>query len=106
MYLSVSGLEVLSKACPTPLTAHGYFLKGFISLGLATWLISEDDGCSFVCWRISLAAQMGAGREGAECAVACSEAGLEFIPFFWRTGWNLHPREEKSVHDSDSSCQP
>lgn len=111
MFLNVSGLAVLSKACPTPtmgaLTAHGYFLKGFILLGLATWLISEDDGCSLVCCRISLAAQVGAGRgKRPECVRASSEAGLELIPFCWRTGWNLHPREEKSVHDSDNSYQP
>lgn len=42
-YLSVSGLAALSRACPylTPgaLAAHGYFLKGFILLGLAARLI-------------------------------------------------------------------
>lgn len=109
MYLNVSGLAVLSKACPTPmlgaLSAHCYFLRGFILLGLATCLISEDDGCSFVCCRISLAAQVGAGRgKGPECVRASREAEVELIPFWWRTGWNLHPSEEKSVHDSDSSC--
>lgn len=111
MYLNVSGLAVLSKACPNPtlgaLTARGYFLRGFISLGLATWLVSEDDGCSFGCCRISLAAQVGAGRgEGPECVRASSEVGLELILFCWRTGWNFHPREEKSVHDSHSRSQP
>lgn len=67
------------------MTSHSSFLKGFISLGLATWLVSEDDGCSFVCWTISLAAQVGAERgEGPECVRICSEAGLELIPFCCR----------------------
>lgn len=109
MYLNMLGLAVLSKACPVPtlgaLTACGYFLRSSISLGLATWLISVNDGCLFVCCRISLAAQVGAGRGKGPVFRASSEVGLELIPFCWRTGWNLHPRDEKSVHDSHSSCQ-
>lgn len=111
-YLSMSGLATLSRACPslTPvaLAACGYFLKGFVSLGLAAQLSSEDGGCSWMCCRISLAAQVCAGRGGGpEHVCTCSEAGLELPPFCWRTGrnLNLHPREEKSVHNIHSSFQ-
>lgn len=59
-----------------------------------------------MCRRLSLAAQVGAGiGEGLEHICACSETGLELRPFCLRTGWILHPREEKSVHDSHSSIQ-
>lgn len=109
-HLSVSRLAALSRACPSPvpgaLAACGYFLKSFVSLGPAARLISEDGGCSWMCCRISLAAQLGARRGGGpECICACSEAGLELTPFCWRTGRNLHPGEEKSVHGSHSSFQ-
>lgn len=105
-YLSVSRLAALSRACPSPvpgaLAACGYFLKSFVSLGPAARLISEDGGCSWMCCRISLAAQLGARRGGGpECICACSEAGLELTPFCWRTGRNLHPGEEKSVSSRD-----
>lgn len=80
MDLSVSSLAALSSACPSPapvaLAAHGNFLQGFISLGLAAWLISEDRGCSWMYCRISFAAQVGAEREeGPECACIYSKAG-------------------------------
>jgi len=86
MYLSVSGLAALSRACPFPtpgaLAARGYFLKGFILLGLAAQLISEDGGCSWMCCGISVAAQVGAGRGGGlEHICVRSEAGQELTPF-------------------------
>lgn len=109
-YLSVSRLAALSRACPSPtpgaLAACGYFLKGFISLGLAARLTSEDGGCSGMRSRISLAAQVGAGRGGGLGRVTpAARQDCRLLPFCWRMGRNLHPGEEKSFHNSHSSFQ-